>query len=455
MSSTAQISRRAEERRRTQLNVAAGLAMAAAAERLDEAPSPHDATVVARRVLAERRRALDTAQLRVRQLDNTVVHLSRVMPFLEEGWAEQRDTLKHAISDNAQDGLASWLNYWFAAASFRRADALLRLQSDVALPPAASIVANRMSVATRALADDDWQFCHGVLEIGVDGVQVGPRQVPDCRIPGDRGPDDSVREYLRLLAARLALHNRLPDQADAMLGANSQDQSTAPRLALRARSARLRGAGSEAESLLKQARDLDPRDLDVTVASIAQARQRGELDTALDNARSAVETLLSLSDVDSDIGRLVDAPAELWITIAERAWDEGDRDAAQRFLDHASKTAQWNDDRSEEHTSELQADIAASPVERRRALISAGERRTDIGQMERARRDYEAAASGTPTDGEDAHVQASDQLRGDDVVSEPVKLNETSRAWITLTGLLGLDGGAGLVDPHLGWQGRG
>jgi modulator of FtsH protease len=39
--------------------------------------------------------------------------------------------------------------------------------------------------------------------------------------------------------------------------------------------------------------------------------------------------------------------------------------------------------------------------------------------------------------------------------SEPVKLNETSGGWITLTGLLGLDGGAGLVDPHLGWQGRG
>jgi hypothetical protein len=39
--------------------------------------------------------------------------------------------------------------------------------------------------------------------------------------------------------------------------------------------------------------------------------------------------------------------------------------------------------------------------------------------------------------------------------TEPVKLNETSGGWIYLTGLLGLDGGAGLVDPHLGWQGRG
>src|SRR5271166_770027 len=40
-------------------------------------------------------------------------------------------------------------------------------------------------------------------------------------------------------------------------------------------------------------------------------------------------------------------------------------------------------------------------------------------------------------------------------LTEPVKLNETSGGWIYPTGLLGLDGGAGLVDPHLGWQGRG
>lgn len=42
-----------------------------------------------------------------------------------------------------------------------------------------------------------------------------------------------------------------------------------------------------------------------------------------------------------------------------------------------------------------------------------------------------------------------------DLDAEPVKLNETSGGWFYLTGLLGLDGGAGLVDPHLGGQGRG
>ena len=38
------------------------------------------------------------------------------------------------------------------------------------------------------------------------------------------------------------------------------------------------------------------------------------------------------------------------------------------------------------------------------------------------------------------------------VKAEPVKLNETSGGWFCLCGLLGLDGGAGLVDPGLSGQ---
>jgi hypothetical protein len=37
-------------------------------------------------------------------------------------------------------------------------------------------------------------------------------------------------------------------------------------------------------------------------------------------------------------------------------------------------------------------------------------------------------------------------------VAEPVKLFETSGGWICLCGLLGLDAGAGLVDPGLAGQ---
>jgi hypothetical protein len=420
ISSIAEMIRQADEQLSMQLNVAAGLAAAADAEQLDEARSLHDAAVAARRALAERGRALDTAQLRIQQLDNAIVHLSRVLQFLDEGWAEQRDQLDRAISQDVRDGLASWLNYWFAAASSRRIDALKRLQSDVALPAAASTVAERMSVATRALAERDWQRCREVLQIGCDGIQVGQWQVPDWKAQGDHGPGLAVREELRLMAARLALHNGLTDQADVLLNAAGQSQPAAPLLALRSRSARLRGADGEAEALLGQARDLDPRDLDVTVESIAKARRRGEPDTGLDQARSAVGSLLSLNDIDGDIARLVDPLPELWIAVAERASDEGDRDGARRYLGRAAEIAPRDDDEIAATIAEKRAEIASSPAERLRALVSAGERRISLGQLERARRNYEAAASAVPADAgdaDDARVRESARLRWADVVS--------------------------------------
>ena len=411
---------------RVQVVAAELTATAAAVECLGADLSPHDAAAMARKVLADAKDALEVAQRRVQQLDNMITHYSRVLPFLEEGWKEQRDRLRHAIDENAQDGLASWLNYWFAAASSRRVGALRWLQSDVALP-----LGERMSDAADALAGNDRLPWHKVLEaykvlqIGADGVRVGPRQVPDRLVSADHGPghyepDHSVREDLRLLAARLALHYGLPGQADAVLDAGGQN--TAARLALRSRSARLRDASDEAESLLGQARDLDPHDLDVTVALIAQARQRGKADSALDYARASAGALLSLSDslsdVEGDIGRLIGPPAELWIALAERARDEGNRDHALRFLDRTAEIARRDgDDEAAAAAAEQRADMAASRAERRKALVSAGQSRTIAGQLERARRDYEAAASDEPEGADDARVQASARLRWADVVS--------------------------------------
>ncbi len=420
MSSIGDMIRQADEQLRAQVDVAAGLASSAATERLDEAPSLPDAAAAARRALAERRQALETAQLRVRQLDKAIQHLSLVAPFLGEGWAEQRALLAEAMSRDTMDGLASWLNYWFAAAGSRRIDALWRLQSDVALPAAAATVAERMSVATRALAEKDWQLCRAVLEIGSHGVHVGTREVPNWMVTDDQEPGSPVREDLRLLAARLALHDGLADAAEALLDAAGQDQPTAPRLALRSRAAALRGADREAEALLRQARDTDPRDLDVTTESIAQARRRQEPGSALDHARSAIGSLLSLGDIDADLARVVDPPAELWIAVAERASDEGGRDGARRFLRLAAEVAPRHDDEIAAIIAEQRADLASSPAERRRALLACGERRIGLGQLERARRDYQAAVGVPPAhdhDEDDSRVRAWAQLRWADVVS--------------------------------------
>jgi Protein of unknown function (DUF2934) len=417
MSSIAELIRRADGQLRSQVNVAAGLTEAVAHAGLDEIREPHEALVAARMLLADRKEALGAAQRRVRQLGDAVSHLSHALPFLEEGWPQQRARLRDAISANAEDGLATWLNYWFDAASSHRLGALGRLQSEVPLPADVAVIGERLSVAARALDAADWLPCQEVLLLGATGVRVGTRQVPDRPTPDGRQPDPSVREGLRLLAARLALHNGLPDQADAALDANGQE--TAPRLALRSRSARLRGAGSEAESLLAQARDLDPGDLDVTVELIARARQRRDRDSAIDSARAASEALLSLSDVEGDIGRLVDPPTEIWVALAERARDEGDYDGARRLLDRATATAAWDDNEVFAAAEEVRATVATSAAERRRAFLLAGHWCANAGQLDRARRNYQDAAvgGGTPADPADAQVQAAARLRLADVIS--------------------------------------
>ena len=67
MSSIAEMIRQADEQLSMQVNVTAGLAVAAAAEHLDEAPSLRDAAVAARRALAERGRALEIGRASCRE----------------------------------------------------------------------------------------------------------------------------------------------------------------------------------------------------------------------------------------------------------------------------------------------------------------------------------------------------------------------------------------------------
>src|SRR5208337_3191712 len=271
-----------------------------------------------------------------------IAHLFQVLPFLADNWERERARLQLAIAANPLDGLADWLNYWFAAASSRRLDALRRLQSGVALPSDFDDITSRLSTVLSALAADDWLPCRDILLTGAAGARVGSQEIPDRPGTAGREPDQSVRENLRLLAARLALRNGLPGQAEDMLPVDGQqtgvraEQRLAARLALRSRAARLGGRSTEAESLLGQARDLDPRDLDVTVESIAQERQRGDLDGAMDDARAAVEALLSLSDIEGDIGPLLNPAAELWLALAERARDAGEREQARRDYEAAA-----------------------------------------------------------------------------------------------------------------------
>ena len=414
MSVIGELIRRADERLRSQAGVAAGLTDAVARAGLDQIASPDKALVAAHTLLADRREALAAAQRRVRQLDDTVTRLVRALPFLEEGWPEQRVRLQATIREDPEAGLADWLNYWFGAASSRRLDALRRLRSNVPLPPGRANIGERLSVAARALAEDDWLPCQEILLLGATGVRVGNRQVPDRPGPDYREPDDQVREDLRLLAARLALHNGLHDQADAAL----KGPDTAPRLALQSWVARLAGKGDDAESLLAKARDLDPYDLDVTAESIARARQRRDVYDALDVARAAVAAFPSLGDIDGDIGRLVGPPPEIWVALAERARDEDDHDSARRFLGRAAAAAAREDNVVFAAAEEARATVAASEAERRRAFLLAGYWSAKAGRLDHARLNYEAAAGdGIPADPADIQVQATARLRLADIIA--------------------------------------
>jgi len=447
MSVVAELIRRADERLRSQVGVATGLTDAVTLAGLDQIDSPDKALMAARALLADRRQALVAAQRRVGQLDDTVARLVSALPFLEEGWPFQRDRLLDAFRDDPEDGLADWLDYWFSAASSRRLGALRRLHADVPLPGHFKAIGERLSVAARALAEDDWLPCHETLLLGVAGVLVGTREVPDRPGPDGREPDDQVREDLRLLAARLALHNGLHGQADTTL----KGLDTAPRLALRSWVARLAGKSGDAESLLAKARDLDPYDLDVTVESIAGARQCRDMYDALDVARAAVAALPSLADIDGDIGRLVGPPPEIWVALAERAWDEDDHDSGRRFLDRAAAATAREDYVVLAAAEEARATAAASDAERRRARLLAGYWSAEAGRLDRARRNYEAAAgNGIPADPADIQVQAAARLRLADVIAVTARQRPLHTVGEELRYALGLVLEA---RPRAGWIG--
>ncbi|MEU8404417.1 hypothetical protein AB0C28_55400 [Nonomuraea sp. NPDC048892] len=396
MSSITEMIRRADGQLRRQLDVDAGLRQIAARAQDGKVP----------RLLAARRRALEEALLRLGRLADAVEHFSVVRPFLAEGWPEERARLRQVLAGDLLTGLGEWLGYWFTAASRLRTEAMDRLEADVPLPAAASVLATRISMANRALAAGDWNLCHELLELGHHGLRVGRWA----------GPEESVQEDLRLLAARLALRHGFLDEAGAIIGEGAGEPDSAARLALRSRYARGRGQTDVADALLKRARELDPRDLDATVEAIALARELGDLGLALDDARAAAEAFLSLSDIEGDVNRLVDVPCELYIALAEWARDEDDRDRALGLLDRAATVAPPGDEIIA-IVEEARAGLLSSPAERRAALLAAGQWRAVKGHLELARHDFESALEQDPRDEDDVRTRAVAQLRLADVVA--------------------------------------
>jgi hypothetical protein len=109
----------------------------------------------------------------------------------------------------------------------------------------------------------------------------------------------------------------------------------------------------------------------------------------------------------------VHPPAELWVALAERARDEDDDNNARLFLNRAVT----DDDEVLATAEEVRATMSAPEAELRRALLLAGYRWASARQLDRARRNYEAAVGGTPADPADTRVQAAARLRLADIIA--------------------------------------
>ncbi|WP_030684379.1 hypothetical protein [Streptomyces sp. NRRL B-1347] len=400
MSFIAEMIRRADGRIRERCGVDAGLKEVAA--RADDiAQGDGNGQEATLRLLAERHRGVEKASASLDQLTADVKHRLAALPFLPEGWSEQRDRLQEALASDVRTGLGHWLGYWFTAASRCRVDAMDRLRTGVP-PPVGALFTRRISLATRALARSDWDLCHEVLALGCQDLDIGRW----------KGLDDGVRDDLRLLLARLALLHHLPEEADKALGGSQP--SSAAHFALRSRTARLRGATEKADRLFREARELDPRDLDTTVEAITRARQNGMPELALDEARTAAEAFSSLSDVEGDINRLVDIPGELYVALAERLRREGDRSSALCLLDRA---AEERDDKTMAVVEEQRADLLGSASARRSALLCAGRWHLGAGRLDHARRDFDAAVQSGPESREDERTRAVAQMHLADIAA--------------------------------------
>jgi tetratricopeptide (TPR) repeat protein len=406
----AEVIRSAAGRIRAEYGIDAGLDPVADA--VAGGTRPGAAVDEARRLLSHRRQSLERAQRAIGQLTVTVSHLARVLPFTAEGWPEQRDELRAQLARDPAGGVAAWLQYWFTAAAQRRPAALDRLLAEVPLPPGLDVLVDRAAAGAAALRARSWPSAVPMLDAGRTGLVLGGRRVPDR----------ATSQALTLLTVRLALALDRADEAAALLDeltAAAEDDAAVSAWALQSRLVRQRGAEQDAAELLARAQELDPRNLDVTVELIRRARRAGELDTALEAAAAAVDALPSLADVDSDLDRLVDTPAELWLAAAERSARERDRTHAGELLSQAATVA-TADAELAAAIEESRATVVDEPAARRLALLAAGRHRVRCGHLEKAAADFAGAigdpVGGEPVGGEPVGGEPPDPVRDEAVV---------------------------------------
>ena len=337
-----------------------------------------EAAAGARRMVLDRIDALEKAQAELQELLAKLEHLQAILAYTQEGWPDERARLRSLARTNPVAGIAAWLRYWYGAAESHRLDALDRLVREVRLPAGAELIAERGATAAAGLRDRDWSLAAPMLAAGAARIRVGDHEVPD----------PEVQASLQLLLARLALANGKLQEAGEILGEARTGPDNAAVLALRARRHRLAGNPGPAEKLLEKAHEANPGDLDVVDELVSRASEGEQVDIAMAAAKVGVDALSSLLDVDSDLGRLLEPPAELWLAVADRARRDGFPELAEHALDEAEKLVSWRGELSAV-VAERKAEVAQPGEPRLRAMLLAGDRRASAGHVERARINYE------------------------------------------------------------------
>jgi tetratricopeptide (TPR) repeat protein len=398
------------------------------ATEIDRAGDPRDALTSAKRALEQRVEALEVAQEVVERLLASADQVEAILPFTQDGWEQRQGELGSLLRANPIAGLSAWVSDWFTAASDRRTAAMERLvHAELPVPPGAALAVERCALATRALADPSldrsWNITEAVLAPGANGIQLQ-----------ETVPAKAVRSKLFVLMARLAIHHGFPREANAALDKAEAGGSSAACAAIRARLARDAEDDETASAQLERALSADPTDLDVSVELISRARADRSTETALHAARAAIDALPSLVDIDADLGKLVDPPAELWLAVAERGVREGDAGIVVTALDRASELASSDD--------ELRAIIAERRAESEAGKRPAGELATLwiqagmahilAGQVERAATNFERALALDPRN-HDAALRLADCLS---VSSDSVPLKQAAGDLKKALGLL-------------------
>jgi tetratricopeptide (TPR) repeat protein len=353
--------------------------------------------------LRERSDSLRVARKELKRLAALAKHIGQILPFTAEGWPAERERLAEVARADPLDGVAAWLTDWFAAAARARLGALARLQTaDLPLPAGSEHLLDRASMAALGIAGGSWHLVEPMLAA----------ERSDLAVHGHRlALDDRQRRDLALLTARLAIACRLPDEAQAALErAEAQGDDTTV-AALRNRLQRTTGAPDEAPGSpdvarrLAEARGAEPGNLDVVVELIRAAHDSAAgggvegsgvaVDAALDLARTTIDALDSLAEIEAELARVVtEVPNEIYLAIAERAIAERDCDRAIAILDMsgASDVHELNA-LAGEYRAQALAGQEGPVSERVRELAVAGDHRALAGQYDRARSDYESALS--------------------------------------------------------------